>query len=624
MHGAKIGFLKMPLRNEITIGNKSLLGCYCVALIFLFNVPTKCESRAWISVPKSTYVDFFPLGAYWPWGGERMVENAKAANLDYWSYVENLMSLLRDWHFNMVWVHNMRQRDIDRFCILAQKYDLKFVASSDILRRLSDFSPKHVDKEIKELVNQWKNCGSLIGYIGLDEPKGTEMQFTNELEKAFHKYDPQRLFTVVVRPHEIPLAMHHLTTPLIATDPYSFFYPDVPWRKNGSHLDSKESYILRINIATRLAQEEKKIVWTMPQFFQELWGDKVYYDKQNEQLVALPGTFANFRMPTEAEVRWQIWTALRFGVRGFIPFVLIGKISPEKESYYEDYNFTDKEPHKWVNIKKPTMVGGSTAIMARGLRPSRQLNALIDVYQKLSVSVNILNNVIRTYSLAWANEPLSVGTLANEITNQRYLIVVNNLLDKNTKNKIYLLPCVNNVSVLGNKGSVIKLTKNKVYNYFSIELEPGGGAIIKIETPQLSHNLLYQVDYIARQARDNPLQKAINIRETSYQLDDITPHLEIANSDRPAWVDYGIPEKILHQVQSGNVYLEVISNEQMRENPTGLLVKLSRDWEDYYESSLINENIIRLKNDTRFIRIELKKKQKLYAIRLIYCEPYAQ
>ena len=59
----------------------------------------------------------------------------------------------------------------------------------------------------------------------------------------------------------------------------------------------------------------------MPQCFVDIWGPWKYDERLDE--VMLPGAFAHWRQPSVGEARWQVWTAIGAGVRGFFWYVYL-------------------------------------------------------------------------------------------------------------------------------------------------------------------------------------------------------------------------------------------------------------------------------------------------------------
>lgn len=346
----------------------------------------------------------------------------------------------------------MKPENLQRFCLLAQKYSLKVVMSADIYRNIKNFSPKEMDSWAKKITSAAGNLDALIGYVGHDEPKGREMQLMNTLQDSFYQYDKKRFFTLVVRPHEVPLAMRHLNAKIIATDPYCFFYPGVPWYKDTSQQGSMKRYVRRISTAGRLAKKYGHICWSMPQAFAQIWPGAVYFDKKTKQFVIMPKSVLSFRMTTPEELSWQVWTALAHGIKGIIPFVLLDSGVFDKATF-DKKNIKVTKHNNPRGLKEKMCSPQGFALIERGLQTTPQFKRLAECYRKLTPLLDILkNNYLSTQLILCMNGNMSAGTFKNSISGKKYAIIVNNKLDGTATEKIATFGCVKKIKdLLANK-----------------------------------------------------------------------------------------------------------------------------------------------------------------------------
>ena len=124
----------------------------------------------------------------------------------------------------------------------------------------------------------------------------------------------------------------------------------------------------------------------MPQCFVEIWGPWKY--DEHLDAVMLPGAILHWRQPSVGEVRWQVWSAIGAGVRGFFWYVYLPPAADQPEA--KPYAGPAFPPA--LAVKKATPVkkrigrhGRSRAAKAsaapakRGKGPDAQLRKLLGI-----------------------------------------------------------------------------------------------------------------------------------------------------------------------------------------------------------------------------------------------------
>ncbi len=506
----------------------------------------------------------FPLGVYWPWEERRTGENAEIAGIDRWTYTEKVMQLLKKNHCNFIWVIHMKLDNLQRFCQLAQKYSLKVVMSADVYRNTKIFSAKEMDMWAKKVTRAAMNLDALIGYVGHDEPKGREMQVMNTLQDCLYKYDKKRFFTLVVRPHEVPLAMRHLNAKIITTDPYCFFYPGVPWYKDTSQQGSMKRYVRRISTAGRLAGKYGHICWSMPQAFAQIWPGAEYFDEKTKQFVIMPKSVLSFRMTTPEELSWQVWTALAHGIKGIIPFALLDCGVFDKKTF-DKKNIKVTEHNNPRGLKEKMYSPQGFALIERGLQTTPQFKRLTECYRQLTPLLDILkNNYLSTQLILCTNGNMSAGTFKNSINGKLYAIIVNNNLNSIATERIATFNCIKKVKdLITNKNISLETSpKRKDLKQFSLSLPPGGGTVLELDVPETDYTLLDHIDFTASESKDNHLGKQSGLQVVSVNESERRNHLAVAGGSS-GYVEYALngdwiikrfnPEKY----GNGNIYVAV-------------------------------------------------------------------
>ncbi len=59
--------------------------------------------------------------------------------------------------------------------------------------------------------------------------------------------------------------------------------------------------------------------WFMGQMFGDVWGR---HWRKGDRMIVEPGSYLHWKMPSEAESRWQVWESLRLGSKGIFFYVL--------------------------------------------------------------------------------------------------------------------------------------------------------------------------------------------------------------------------------------------------------------------------------------------------------------
>ena len=115
----------------------------------------------------------------------------------------------------------------------------------------------------------------------------------------------------------------------------------------------------------RAAQKAGRTPWIMPQCFVEIWGPWKY--DEHLDAVMLPGAVLHWRQPSVGEVRWQVWSAVGAGVRGFFWYVYLPPPTdqPEAKPYVGPTFPPTLAAKEATSVQAPAACSGPTAAPRR-------------------------------------------------------------------------------------------------------------------------------------------------------------------------------------------------------------------------------------------------------------------
>ncbi len=462
-------------------------------------------------MPLNDDAGFFPCGVYWPWG-KRTEANAKSVNLDIWSYTEQLMKILKQYEVNLIWVIHMPLDTLPGFCKLASSVGIKVIASCDISEMLPDSKPDTLNSIAMKITSQWKDLDSLIGYVGLDEPQCWDMLIMNKLARQMKRLDPSRFFSIVVRPHEMSQAINSLEMDTITVDPYCFFFDNIPWYEDIGQAASQERYINRIMTAGRLAARHNKKCWSMPHCFGEINGT-FYLDQASGKVIVQPGSMLNFRMTSDQEISWQIWTAIIHNIKGIIPFVLLPPELPREAAKVAGPVSKEEWWTRFVNVSEPTAIDPTLALIDEGLTPSKQFKTVRAIFKELKQHEKMIMQGTPSYPLLYGSENITAATFITP-DDEIFAVVVNNNLEQDVCENLSLSSCIAEID--DSYGNNLQITRNCPFNQIQLKLAAGSGMILRLKADPLTHGLINSFDFAAEYAEDMPPGKLVNSHIKSY------------------------------------------------------------------------------------------------------------
>lgn len=445
-----------------------------VAALLVMGAVSSAAADSPATQPTSTKSQIhFPLGVYLSW--ERPIALAKSRGVDHWKDVCDRLDLLAQNGVNTLWVTNLSEADFPRLIKeCAQRKLALLVNLSSIEARVPDRwanNGAYYDAVIPRVVKLAGNSPTVIGWVLSDEPTVEQMPWVERLRKRFKAINPERFCTVVGTWSEAPSVPLKTCLPVVCVDLYPFFGPNDP---NGPHTDetSKAFYRDHLVETVQAARKYGRIAWVMAQCFNEVWGPRRY--SPSGTMIGLPGSYLHWRAPTLAEMRWQVWQAVRDGVQGIF-FYTLAPEAPSVETH-------TLPPPKvaWTNVlaTAPTDMGPN-ALTNPDATATTQLNEMGKLYRTLEPHTGLM--------LRWHRQPASCIQIASPMssscfidpsTGGQYLVLVNDDLHNRAEAQFRLPSQYKSAREVSDSASV---SANVDRSLISVRLNSGAGVIIQLE-----------------------------------------------------------------------------------------------------------------------------------------------
>ncbi len=451
-----------------------------------------------ISKSESVYElkNHFPTGVFWPW--ERTKPNADFANKELWGFVEETMQTLRNNNCNTLWFVNLgRGENARKICTLAKKYNLKVLLNTDLLTYFySGFdSLEKMEDRARETVNNIGNYPALLGYVLKDEPMLCNLAHCSYFYTLMKRVDPNKRdsITVVIN-RQTQAFLQESNLPVICSDIYYFGHDKSTNIPNPASASQKQ---FRLNVAgmNKIAAQSNKHSWLMPQMFGEVWGR---HYRKGDKIVVEPGSYLHWRMPTNAETRWQIWEAMRCGSKGVLFYVLYPPIpvpstseqvkagSPQAKRLAKMDKLA-KKAATWKHqelTKKRMEIDSGEAMLQPGGEPTPQMLTAGKAFEILRKYASLLNSRQKADFPVFFSDSATIKTATFQVPAEPYLrygVMVNDDLNKSSKFKILLPPNVSAVKNLNNGNTLTLNKENSDFQSCEFELSAGDGCLLEAE-----------------------------------------------------------------------------------------------------------------------------------------------
>ena len=263
-----------------------------------------------------------PLGVYW--AGEHVPAAYGNDPARKWDELDKRFKDLAAHHVNAIWLTHTDVKEGAEFARHAGKYGIRLVASLGprALEVGGQADEAHMRQVRDLIVGQWGDAPPPFAWGLGDEPDTAVMEDVGKANAVFKEAlkntaAPTRT-TAVTMPRDVTAAARMADFDYYTVDIYPFFSANNV-NGPGDHAASTWYYVQACERVDRLARAKGKSWWVMPQIYQEPWGPYDLDAKGN--IVHLAGGGPHWRMPTEAEVKWQTWASLACGARGVMYFI---------------------------------------------------------------------------------------------------------------------------------------------------------------------------------------------------------------------------------------------------------------------------------------------------------------
>ena len=433
----------------------------------------------------------FPTGVYWAWERTRM--NADFAKMEFWTFVEHSMKTAKENGYDTLWFVNLPgNHEQVKVLSLAEKHGLRVLTNSDLytIYYTGLDSLGQMDRLADQTVARIGHFKSLLGYVLKDEPLLCDMASSDYLCERMKKADPGRDSVVVVMNRPSLTYLRDSRLPIVCSDIY--YFAD----KNSTMLPAprdvgQAEFTNALNLFNLSAERHNKHSWFMGQIFGDIWGRHWYKDGK---YIVYPGCYLHWRMPTNAEAKWQIWEALRLGSKGIIFYVYHSDIPlmipPEKATAQEDLKKVaamdkrGKTAASWKNQKlteKTIELEWSAGMLHPGGKPTEQMIATRSVMNLIRANEALLVDRFRAeFPVFFATDPeTNVETFRSG--DRWFGIIVNRNLDRTRTIEVKLPLNVKTVKDMAN-GNILQISSaGKHFNRISLTLEAGSGAMLSAE-----------------------------------------------------------------------------------------------------------------------------------------------
>ncbi len=431
--------------------------------------------------------DVFPTGVFWAW--ERTKPCADYAKMDLWAFVDKTMKLLKENGYNTLWFVNIGTDSMLKVLPIAEENGMQVLFNTDLLGVVYNGTSSLESME-KQAWNTYKTIGgsdALLGYVLKDEPMFIETENMSTFYNLMREADPSRDSVAVAMNRQSLTYLRDSALPVVCSDIYYF------GSENSTQLptpkESQYEFTLALSGFGRAAELYNKHTWFMGQMFGDAWGR---HWRKGDKLVVEPGTYLHWKMPTDAESRWQIWEALRLGTKGVFFYVLQPPIQLEvppaeaKEEWQlnriKGMDSNAAMAASWPGqklVQKQIEIDPGEGMIDMDGTPRPQMLATAPIMRLLRKNEQLL--LRRRFSklpLFYAGDD-KTDTMTFESEGKFIGVIVNrDLLNKRTA-KVLLPPNVVSVTNIATGAAIPLKASSDDFKELEIELASGDGALLE-------------------------------------------------------------------------------------------------------------------------------------------------
>lgn len=411
----------------------------------------------------------FPLGVYWPW--ERTAGLAKRNGLEKWEFVDRCLDNLKRQGFDAVWAVNLGIPDLPGLAQRMAAREMKLVPALGELHYNIDWRRNnwtYLEKESKRALEAAGGSPAILAWALCDEPGRGLVGEMETFRRKFISWGAKQPAVVVTMWPDSPTYAEQAGFDAVCTDIYPFFSQGNPNGPN-TPVASRSWYRRQAQSTVQVAQKNGRTPWIMPQCFVEVWGPWKY--DEHLDAVLLPGAILHWRQPTVGEARWQVWSAIGVGMRGFFWFVNL----PPPDDQPEAKPYVGPTFPPALAVQKATPVGGPGGLQRPDGSDTPQGLAVAEAFAAVKPLLPLLKGAAPGGQPCGTLAPPGwIGALHNPNLKRTFTVVVNDDTDQRQTLKITLAK-PHPVRDLRN-GKVLECASD---NTITVTLGPGEGTLLE-------------------------------------------------------------------------------------------------------------------------------------------------
>ncbi|MCC6580356.1 MAG: hypothetical protein IT440_07925 [Phycisphaeraceae bacterium] len=438
----------------------------------------------------------FVRGVYY---GNAMGVNAAAAGKDVPAFKDQLFrDLTKTYHCNLLWLNSGGLEDQVETLDIAGRHGLGVLC--DVAGLYSSLLGPMVSEDViaqraKQIVDAFGSKPACAGYVLWDEPPMSAAPQLEHYRQLLARLDPTRPGMVVSMPPQTSVFAYRTGFPILCADMYVFGGPN--WTHSPNTPERSVFYYTQlIKGLGDMSVKSGKPGWAMPQAYAA--ADGVTWVNDKGHLIIEAGSAWANRMPTPAEIKFQIWEAVRGGCRGVLFFLLMPYLPdwrPDKADMTEAEKKWGEHQAKTVEslknqstyplTKERVDTGEAPMLLQKNGGPTRQSKAMGEAFAELEKLDALVSSwKPAAFPVAFANAPAAVGTFESPAKpEKRYVVVVNHDTAAKQTLTVLLNPNVSGAKNLCTGQDVaVTPSVNDPDNLrcAAVALEAGDGAVLEL------------------------------------------------------------------------------------------------------------------------------------------------
>ena len=399
----------------------------------------------------------FPYGVYV--GGNNPESVPISSDAERRAMIDRVCKDLADHHMNCAWPNNLIWDHLPLWLEAGKRHGVRIIPQgggppgfvrAQWFKDKADFA-RRVHPFYKDMAEKYRDHPALLAWCLTEENRITRWFYEAiaDLTGKMAEWDPRHPMITLDNLAPTAWVNAQIVRPkALARDVYVFFADGLngPYEPIGHR-----SLLTRECIQFRHAAEQiDAVYWIM--------GQGMRIDGYSPHGRSVPA----WRMPTPAEIRWQVWASIQQGAKGFFYFFYRGPSQPSERGEFIQ-GLRDRHGSETPQYRMAAEVG-------------RQLKIYAPVLQNLDVAPPHRSVIY------WENSPVSGQTFVHRKTRQRFLIAVNHDCSQIRPVGIELGYFPN---MLDKDEALYDLRNGRRYDYQSIKLAtlpPGDGAIYFVGT----------------------------------------------------------------------------------------------------------------------------------------------